>query len=273
MSRFDTYIADFARREKHRTALTYHKLLSQFERWVEERGAQNFDREDVIEFLENRPWSNASRNCFLAALRGWARFMRGYAEDGKEQARFSRIEGIRDYRIERKEKPALSLEQISVLFDVMDPDTAELFWILLWFGFRVGELKLIKSVDWERGKLRVETEKAGGSRVLFFDGYTAKILRHALDKGLPDLSDKRIWGMLRKYSGCCAPIKLSPHIARHTFASHFATLTDRDTLRRMLGHAPRETTDIYVHVPEERIHEVMVVRHYLKPLEPDGSGE
>lgn len=266
-SLFDDFLNDFARRQKHRTAMTYHKLLSLFEKWLDETGKVSFDREDVLEFLDQKSWSNATRNCALAALRGWARFARGYAEDGHEQARLSRIEGIKDYTVKREEKPALSLAQISNLFSVMDPDTSTIFWILLWFGFRLHELKLIKSMD-DHGRLVVETEKRGGTRTLFFDSYTERLLKIAKDKKLLDLPDIKIWKMLRKYSGIVAPARLTPHLARHAFASHFAELTDRDTLRRMLGHGPRETTDIYVHVSEERIREVMIERHYMRVLEP-----
>ena len=269
---FDAYLGDFTRRGKEKTPVVYHKLLSQFSRWWGEREGL-LDRDDVLKFLEERrsrarPWSNSTCNLFLTALRGWAKFSRGYAEDGREQARLSRIEGIGGYTSRRGEKPALSLEQISTLFDAMDPDASSLFWILLWFGFRVGELKLIHNIDWEAGKLTVETEKVGGSRSLFFDGYTARILRHAHDNGLLDLPDIKIWKMLRRYSGYCAPAKLTPHVCRHTFATRFSTITDRDTLRRMLGHGPRETTDIYVHRSDEQLRKVMVARHYLKPLEP-----
>lgn len=280
---FSEFVADYARREKHRTAMTYHRLLSQFERWLDEQGIKEFDREHVLEFLETRRWSNASRNCFLAALRGWARDAKAGIASGVTQeelrsalelrARLERLEGLRDFRVERREKPALSLEQISEINGVMDPETSCLFWIYLWFGFRLGELKLIGNVDWGAGRLEVETEKVGGSRALFFDEYTAKILRHAFDSGLIDLPDISIWKRFRKYSGCCAPAKLTPHLCRHTFATHFSTITDQFTLKRMLGHGFRSATDVYVHRFDEQIREVMVERHYLKPLEPRGGAE
>jgi len=269
---FDSFVADYERREKYLTARTYHILLGEFAKWLDGRGLADFDRNQVLEFLEGQKWSNASRNCFLAALRGWAKFARGYAEEGHEQARLSRIEGIKEYAVKREEKPALSLEQVSDLFDVMDPDTSTVFWILLWFGFRLGELKMIKGIDWGAGRLEVETEKAGGTRTLFFDGYTAKLLRHAADKGLLDLPDIKIWKMLRKYSGYCAPARLTPHTCRHTFATHFSTLTDEFTLKRMLGHHYTSATDVYVHRFDEQIREVMVNRHYLKTLEVREDG-
>jgi integrase len=274
---FDSYLTDFARREKHKTALTYYKLLSQFARWLGEQGLEEFDEQHVINFLEGQRWSNATRNTFLAAIRGWSKSAKSRIPSGATleeiqrgrdaEKRLERIEGIRDYKVERKEKVALSLEQISGLFDSMDSDTSSLFWVLLWFGVRVGELKRIKDIDWDAGRLEVETEKVGGTRGLFFDVYTARLLKHALDKKLLDLPDLAIWKRMRKYSGFCSPIKLTPHLCRHTFATHFSTLTDEFTLKRMLGHHYTSATDVYVHRFDEQIREVMVERHYLKPLE------
>jgi len=270
---FESYLADFARREKHRTAVTYFKMFRLFERWLAERNMKSFDRDDVLAFLEEQDWKASSKNIFLSAIRGWAKFQRGYAEDGATQARLSRIEGIRGYAVKSEGKAALSLEQIGDLMEVMDQDTKILLWTLLWFGFRVGELQLIQRIDWEKGELVVETEKRGGTRTLYFDAYTGEILKAGMERGLLDLPHLAIWRRFRKYSGYCFPLKLTPHICRHTFATHMAEIADRDILREMLGHGPRETTDIYVHPAAERVREVMVERHYLKPFEPQNLEE
>lgn len=278
MGIFDSFIGDFARREKHRTALTYHKLLGQFEGWLGENYPGDFDEEHVLEFLEGRDWSNASRNCFLAAIRGWAKNAKSKIPSGTTleeiqrgrdtEKRMDRIIILKDYTVRREKKPALSLEQISDLFSVMDPDISSIFWVLLWFNFRVGELKLIKAIDWGKGRLEVENEKVGGTRILFFDEYTARILRHASDKGLLDLPNIKIWKMLRKYSGFVAPAKLTPHTCRHTFNTHMRNiLKDDGLLRVLMGHTDRSMTDTYDWAFEEEIRMAMVENHYLKKLE------
>jgi integrase len=279
MTIFDTFISDYTRREKHRTALTYYKLLSQFEKWL--GGRDQFDDQDVIGFLEGQKWSNTSRNIFLAAMRGWAKDAKSRIPSGatleeiqrgrEDEKRLERIINLKGYKQTRGEKPSLSLEQISTVFEAMTPEDAGLFWTLLWFGVRVGELKTVK-IDWTEGKLTVETEKVGGTRSLFFDEYTRRLLRYAEEKGLLDLPEATVWKRLRKYSGFIAPIKLGPHICRHTFATHFHELTDEITLKRMLGHSHGSATEVYVH-PVERIREVMLVRHYLKPLEVGRDGQ
>lgn len=282
ISQFDDFLNDFLRRGKRRTAETYAKLLNRFSVWLDKHKLTDFDRGEVLKFLERQKWTNASKNCFLAALRGWAKDAREKTPSGttlKEiqrgrdtEKRLGRIITLKDYTVHREEKPSLSLEQISTLFGAIDPDTSSLLWVLLWFGFRVGELKLIEKIDWKLGRLEVKTEKAGGSRALFFDDYTTRLLRYAKDKALLDLPDLAIWRRLKQYSGLVRPVKLTPHTCRHTFATHFSRLTDRDTLRRMLGHGARSATDIYVHRFDEQIREVMVGKHYLKPLEGEDAG-
>jgi len=282
MGMFDDFLNDFLRRGKDSTATTYNKLLRQFSPWLNKHKLTDFDREDVLKFLERQKWTNASKNCFLAALRGWAKDAREKIPSGatlKEiqrgrdaEKRLGRIITLKDYTVHREEKPALSIEQISTLFNAMDPDTSSLFWVLCWFGFRVGELKLIIKIDWKLGRLEVKTEKAGGSRVLFFDDYTARLLRYAKDEKLLDLPDITIWRRFRQYSGLVRPIKLTPHTTRHTFSTHFRKIVDRDVRRRMLGHGPRETMDIYTHPFEEDIREAMIEKHYLKQLEGEDGG-
>lgn len=282
MSIFEPFVADYARRERHRTATTYHTLLSQFERWLGERQLKEFDEAHVLEFLDEKGWANTSKNTFLAGIRGWAKAEKARVPSGATleemqryrdvEKRLERIASLKDFKAKHTEKDALPPEQISMLFDVMDPKTASLFWVLLWTGVRVGELATMEP-DFERGRLVVHTEKSEGTRVLFMDEYTGRLLRHCMDTDTLYQPPKKIWKMLRKYSHYCAPTKLGPHICRHTFASRFAMLTDRDTLRKMLGHGAKDVTDLYVHVDEARVREVMLGRHYLKPLEPEGGGK
>ncbi|MEE8217947.1 MAG: site-specific tyrosine recombinase XerD [Vicinamibacteria bacterium] len=72
------------------------------------------------------------------------------------------------------------------------------------------------------------------------------------------LSRMGLWGIVRRHAVTAGVERvLSPHVLRHSFASHLLERgADLRSLQAMLGHADISTTQIYTHVTRERLRQL-----------------
>jgi integrase/recombinase XerD len=83
------------------------------------------------------------------------------------------------------------------------------------------------------------------SRAMTRQGFALLLKQVALDAGLD-------------------PARVSPHVLRHSFASHLlARGADLRSLQLLLGHADISTTEIYTHVQAERLRRLVEEHHPL----------
>lgn len=149
-------------------------------------------------------------------------------------------------------------------------------------GIRVGELASLTlfSLDLEQGILKVKG-KGSKERIVPIGKYALMAVAAYLEKSRPllearnkeketkglflnrfgqDLTDRSIRRLVQKYGLKIGKSGLSPHVLRHSFASHLLNAgADLRAVQEMLGHASVSTTQIYTHITREELK-----RTYLK---------
>ncbi len=114
-------------------------------------------------------------------------------------------------------------------------------------------------VEWLalRDRKDAEARKAGrpGSRFLFPSrGRSGHLTRHRFYLLVKELA----------VAGGVAPETVTPHRLRHAFATHLlAGGADLRSIQVMLGHADLATTEIYTHVLDERLRQLVLDHHPL----------
>ena len=147
--------------------------------------------------------------------------------------------------------------------------------ILYATGLRVSELVALKvsDVDLDLGFLitmgkgsKERTVPIGKSAVSWVSKYLAA--RPTLlaggtssslfisDKGLP-ISRQSFWKLIVAYGEKSKIGHISPHLLRHSFATHLLENgADLRSVQMMLGHSDISTTQIYTHVTNERLRQI-----------------
>jgi len=211
----------------------------------------------------------------VAAIRGFFRFL--VLDRRLEESPADDLQGPRAW-------PALprflSIEDIDALIaqpDVTTPlglrDRA-LIELLYATGMRVSELLSVRAVDLHLDEHYLSCIGKGNKERLIPIGEQAAMwIRTYQREGRPVLLKRRsatrvfvnvrggplsrvgFWKILKAYGvRARLPGSLSPHVLRHSFATHLLERgADLRAIQMMLGHADLSTTQIYTHVLEARL--------------------
>jgi integrase/recombinase XerD len=243
-------------------------------------------KQELAQYLQHLHGHLSARSVMrkIVSLRSFFRFLLldGYLQEDPAET----LESPRTWRTLPK---YLSEEEVGRLLeqpDVTRPhglrDRAMLE-VLYATGLRVSELVRIRleemnlEVGWIRAFGKGSKERivpVGDSAIAFVEKYVDEARGHFLRKRPPSphlfltqqgrtMTRQYFWMLVTRYGkDMGVKRKLSPHVLRHSFATHLLEHgADLRAVQLMLGHADISTTQIYTHVTRERLKQIYDKHH------------
>ena len=238
------------------------------------------DLEHLVRDLMSQGRSPRSVARAVACFRGFYRFL---VIDGRLSA--SPADDLHPPRAWKILPRYLSVEDVDRLIAQPDISTPRglrdraLIELLYATGMRVTELLTLRPADINLDASYLTcTGKGDKQRIVPFGdeaaGWVARYIRESrpmllgrrtsprlfvnVRGGGPGLTRMGFWQILKAYAlQAGLPSTLSPHMLRHSFATHLLERgADLRAIQMMLGHADLSTTQIYTHVLEQRMRSV-----------------
>jgi integrase/recombinase XerD len=287
------------------TLLAYGRDLADFERWLADHSlgfavAAKSDVEAYLVHCDAQGLSSATRARRLSAIKQLYRF--AFEESWRSDNPAVQIAGPgRDKRLPQTLSEAevdrlLEAARASGRNPVERSRNTCLMEVLYATGMRVSELVSLP-VSAARGdpRMLLIRGKGGKERMVPLSPPARQALvdwlirRDQLEAGRKEqgkpqskflfasrsasghLTRHRFYLLIKEFAvaGGVSPGKVTPHRLRHAFATHLlANGADLRSIQTLLGHADVATTEIYTHVLEARLSELVLNHHPLSDAAP-----
>lgn len=275
-----------------RTVRAYAADLAQLAQFLQARGIENLAEVDLavlrafLSSLSAREYRRTTLARKQATLRSFFRWARRGGHTEQDPARL-----LRTPRAERPLPKFLRLPEIEALMAAPGDTPAglrdrALLELLYASGLRAGEAAAldVDDVDLEAGQVRVRCGKGGKERIGLLGAPAVRAVREYLQFGRPALAAKRAGASTRalllnklggrlsdrgirrtfdRYAAAVgARLKITPHVLRHSFATHLLEHgADLRDVQELLGHADIGTTQVYTHVTVEALQKAHAKAH------------
>lgn len=250
----------------------YGRDIESFIKFIDNKNLNEISRIDLYNFIKNLKTKNYAPTSItrkIASLKGWFRWLKI-----NEKIKTDPAISIESPKIPQKLPKVISISDINKIFsselNIMEK---AIFELLYGCGLRVSELTSleIKNIDLNSKFLRC-FGKGSKERIVPI-GEKAKMalskyieLRNLLPnnkstflfinkKGIK-ISRQEVY-LLSKKLGNIIEKKISPHVFRHSFATHLLENgADLRIVQELLGHSSVSTTQLYTHVSKKHLKDV-----------------
>ena len=276
----------YLKRERNYSKLTLKNYLidiEDFKKFLEDnklnyKNITNDIIRDYLKFLDILKLKNSSISRKLSSLRNFYSYLLI-----NNKVNYNPFKLIRNPKKENKLPIFLSSSEFDELYSKIKEDNElsirnKLIIELLYAtGLRVSELTSIKITDINIGDKSIKVMGKGSKeRIVYYGDYAKELLDNYLNYDRNNLlKNKESKYLLINKNGdrltfrgveylidevckqTSLKYKISPHVLRHTFATHLLQNgADLRSVQELLGHASLSTTQIYTHVTSDYLKEV-----------------
>lgn len=267
------------------TVKSYENDLKNFVHFLTSKGITPFQckKDDVTEYLISQKEKGYNASSIARAISSLRQFFRFLIMNGKIS--HDPVEGLKSPKLWLRLPKALDIGDVRKLLKIMvnskyfqrDIAMLELMYAC---GLRVSELVGLKvsDINFEAGFIRVRGKGEKERIVPVAQRTLERVKKYLLElrpklikkkttdflflnnRGYP-LTRQRFWQNL-KAMGRVAGINVTPHMIRHSFATHLLEGgVDLRSLQKMLGHSDISTTQIYTKISMDRLRKEYLKHH------------
>ncbi len=273
----EKYITEYLNSEYNtskNTRESYTTDLYLLAKYYPKKNLKHLKKENIQEYLRNQNKSSKTKARYLTTINNFYKYL-----INNNIIKENPCEGIKMPKIEKKLPEYLTIEEVDNLLDIRtstayDQRNKAMLEVLYATGMRISELcnlttsnlfledKLIKvmgkgskerlipindiAIDFLNNYLKFGRNELLGTtscEYVFISSRHTKITRQAFFKYIKKICQEK--GINKK---------ISPHILRHSFATHLLSNgADLRIVQELLGHSDISTTQIYTHLSNEKI--------------------
>ena len=264
----------FQRRVSSHTLDAYGRDLRDLEQFCDEQGIAlwtGLQSSHLRDYLAQRHRNGVGGRSLQRALSAFRGFLDFLVKQG--ELSLNAAAGIRSPKSPRKLPELMDVDQLTGLLEALPDDELEIRDLAMWelfysSGLRLAELTSLDlaDLDLQSGEVLVRQGKGQKARRVPVgacarraveawlsvrddfggDGDTAVFMSRRGRRIAPRSVQKRMEAWGRKLG---LPIRIHPHMLRHSFASHLLESSgDLRAVQELLGHANLGTTQVYTHL-------------------------
>ena len=288
------YIINFVedlKYEKNYSELTVKGYLKDLDLFLEFLNENNIKKYNDIEYGDIRLYINylyelkytnktISRN--ISSLRSFFKYLKSNNIINNNPMLL-----VSNPKLSKKLPKYLNFNDLEKLLNVYDNNTclgirnSLILELLYSTGIRVSEIVNIKVIDISVEEKNIKiTGKGNKERIVYFGSRCYDLLKKYLKNSYNQLNINNLEYLLLSQTGktindreirkiiddaaklAHIEMKISPHVLRHTFATHMLNEgADLRSVQELLGHENLSTTQIYTHLTNEKIRNVYLNAH------------